>query len=254
MRLQGRVSEGATLSLRGLAHARRSGESEVEALCLAQLGLDAFRRGDYPAARESYDAGIELMRRSGNRATEAQILMTKSAMEEPESMEVLSRAAVAMARDAGALRIEISARQIWAESLHRVGQREEARRQNTELSSIAQRRGLRQIVSMVEGVAACWAVLEEDWETAERHRAVAVSWGAATGATPERATLAAVDLSLAIARGDEVAIDASVEVLVREGKTYREPHFLDIVRRLLATAPARTTPTLRDLDAASSCT
>jgi len=252
VRLQGKVDDGATLSRRGIEHARAAGEREVEALCRAQLGLDAFRRGDLAEARASYDEGIELMRRSGNRATEAQISMMKSATEEPRAMEVLSRAAVEMAREVGALRIEIPARQIWTEALYRVGERELARQQNTELSALAQRRGLRQIVSMVEGVAACWAVLEDDLSSAQAHRQVAVAWGASTGATAERATLAAVDLALAVAHGDDVDAAACLAVLVREGRTYREHHFQDMVRRLLAIAPAHMQTALLDLDAARS--
>lgn len=252
MRLQGRVDAGATLSQRGIEHAERAGEHEVEALCRAQLGLDAYRRGDWAVARHLYDAGIDLMRRAGNRATEAQISMMKSATEEPVPGEALSRAAVEMAREVGALRIEIAARQAWTEALYRVGERELYRQQTAELSALAQRRGLRQIVSMVEGVAACWAVLEGELAAAEAHRALAVKWGALTGAAPERATLAAVDVALAIAGGDDVIGETSLAVLVREGRTYREPHFVDIVRHLLTIAPEGMRTTLRELDAASA--
>src|SRR5688500_9567789 len=100
------------------------------------------------------------MRDAGNRAAEAQILMMKAALEEPEPMAALSRSAVEMARGAGALRIEIAARQIWIDALFRRGDRALALAQTAELSAVAQRRGLRQIVSMTEGVAACWAVLD----------------------------------------------------------------------------------------------
>jgi len=250
MRLQGRVSDGARASEKGIEHARRGAELEVEASCLAQLGLDAFRRGDYVAARPLYDQGIELMRRSGDRATEARILIAKSGLEEPVAMQALCRTAVEMAREAGALRIEIAARQVWIEALFRVGDRDIAHRQTAELSTVAQRRGLRQIVSMVEGVAACWAVLEDDWDNAERHRKVAVTWGASTGAMPERATLAAIDVALALAHGDDVAAATSLQVLVREGSTYSEPHFQEIIRRLITTAPPHMRTTLLSLDAA----
>ncbi len=250
MRLQGRVAEGAAASERGIEHAVRSGEREVHALCLTQIGLDAFRRGDHPTASRAYDAALALVRASKNRATEAQILMTKSGVEDPARMEELSRAAVEMAREAGALRMEILARQVWAEALFRRGDRELARAQSVEISAIAQRRGLRQTVSMVEGVAACWAALDSNWEAVERHRVVAEKWGAATGAAPERATIAAIEVALAMAKKDDVATNAALEVLVREGKTYREPHFLEIVRMLLSTASPHIRAKLQLLDAA----
>lgn len=251
-RLQGRVDEGARASEAGIRHAEIAGEPEVEALCLAQLGLDAYRRGDYPGATPMYDKALDLVRRSGNRATEAQILMMKSGLEQPDRMEALSRAAVEMAREAGALRIELLARQAWTEALFRVGQRERARVETEALSLAAQRRGLRQTVSLAEGVAACWAVQAEDWSLAAKHRLVAESWGASTGATPERATAAAIDLALAIVRRDDVAVNAAAEVLLREGRTYTEPHFQEIVRKLIAIAPAELRSKLLMLDAASS--
>lgn len=250
MRLQGRVEEGAEASARGIEHALRSGESEVHALCLTQLGLDAYRRGDHPTAAKFYDEALALVRESKNRATEAQILMTKSGLEEPKRMEELCRTAVEMAREAGALRIEISARLIWTEALFRCGDRARADAQTAELSTIAQRRGLRQTVSMVEGVAACWAALDSDWEATARHRAVAEKWGASTGAAPERATVAAIDVALALAKSDDVASSAALDVLVREGKTYREPHFVEIVRMLLSTASPHMRAKLQLLDAA----
>lgn len=249
-RLQARVAEGARASERGIEHARRADEAEVEALCLAQLGLDAYRRGDYASAAPVYDKALALVRRAGNRATEAQILMMKSGLEEPEQGEALSRAAVEMARDAGALRIELLARQAWSEALFRVGKRELAWKEAEEVSLAAQRRGLRQTVSLAACHAACWAVLEGDWATAERHRKVAVEWGAAAGATPERAMAAALDVALALERGDNVACESALEVLLREGRTYTEPHFQELIKHLMRTATPQIQSMLLVLDAA----
>ena len=53
-----------------------------------------------------------------------------------------------------------------------------------------------------------------------------------------------------MAKKDDVATNAALEVLVREGKTYREPHFLEIVRMLLSTASPHIRAKLQLLDAA----
>jgi hypothetical protein len=251
-RLQGRVSEGASASHRAIPHAEASAELEVHALLLAQLGLDAFRRGDNDTANGHYDDALALARRAGNRATEAQILMMRSATEAPKEMEAISRAAVEMAREAGALRIELMARQAWTEALFRNGERGRARIETRALSAAAQRRGLRQTVSMVEGVAACWAVLDGAWNDAEAHREVAEKWGASTGAAPERATAAAIDVALALTNNDDARLEKALEVLLREGRTYREPHFQEVISRLMKTAPSSIKDRLRSLDAADS--
>lgn len=251
-RLQGRVVAGGLASEAGIDHARRAEEPEVEGLCVAQLGLDAYRRGDHAAAAPMYDRAIELVRRSGNRATEAHILMVKSGLEEPGQMEASCRAAVEMAREAGAVRIELLARQAWTEALFRIGQRERALRETKALSAAAQRCSLRQIASLAEGVAACWAVMADDWTTAMDHRRVAEQWGASTGAIPERATAAAIDLALALAQHDGIAAESAIEVLLREGRTYAEPHFCEVVRKLLVLAPSHMRTRLLILDAAGS--
>ncbi len=248
LRLGGLVLEGARASERGLSHARRAGELEVEAITLAQLGLDAFRKGDNQTARSRYDEALAVLARSGDRATEAQVLVAKAALEEPEAMERHAQRAVEMAAAAGALRIELLARQTWVEGLFRKGDRERAQRETRELSMAAQRRGLRQTVSMVEGVAACWALLEGDFEQAALHHAKVVEWGGAAGAAPERATLAAIELSLALQRGDDVAARAASEVLVREGRTYKEAHFRELIAHLLTSAPRSIKASLLMLD------
>lgn len=180
-------------------------------------------------------------------------------------MEETSRAAVAMAREAGALRIELLARMTWTEALFRCGKREEARAQTAQLSAIARERGLRQTVSMTEAVAACWAVLDEDWPVVRGHHETAVKWGARTGAAPERATIAAVDLALALhaqpSRGGEAegapddtrALMERADTLVREGSSYREPHFVEVVtaleKRLRSAGFGHIAATIQALDA-----
>jgi hypothetical protein len=199
-----------------------------------------------------YERAIELVRRGGNRATEAHILMVKSGLDDPQEMEASCREAVQIAREAGAFRIELLARQTWSEVLFRIGQRDRALKEIHEVSAAAQRCGLRQIASLAEGVAACWAVIDEDWQTAMKHRLVAEKWGASTGAMPERATAAATDLALAIAHSDDVASSAALQVLLREGRTYTEPHFQEVIRKLIAIAPIDVRTELLNLDAAGS--
>jgi serine/threonine protein kinase/tetratricopeptide (TPR) repeat protein len=250
-RLQGRLESGRAASEAGILLARRAGELEVEALCVAQLGLDAYRRGDYVEAGSRYDVAIDLVSRAGNRATEAHILMLKSGLEPPERMEPLCRAAVQMAREAGAFRTELHARLTWTEALFRTGQHEQAFAETRELSCAAQRCSLRQIVSMAEGVAACWAVVTGARVAAARHLTVAQKWGASSGSVTERATAAAVELAMGLSNGDDVASEAAMAVLLREGRTYAEPHFKEVIRRLLETSPNHFKERLRILDAAS---
>jgi hypothetical protein len=69
---------------------------------------------------------------------------------------------------------------------------------------------------------------------------MALRWGARTGAVPERAVLAAIDLVLALRdRDDGVALD-SVERLECEAKGYSEPTFRD----LLVSAEQLATPVM----------
>ncbi len=250
-RLQGRTPEGADAMERSIEHARRAQELEVEAICLGQRGLDAFRRGDHSSAATAYDAALALARRAENRATEAQVLMAMSGLKPAVEMEALARDAVQMAGDAGALRIEIFARLTWLEALFQLGEKEQARSEGRKLSLMAQHRGLRQIVAMAEGNAACWAVIEEDWALARAHRDLAEAWGVLQGAAPERATAAAVSLGLALHEGDEVGAKEWLELLVRHGRTYREPHFDSLVMKLLTMAPQSAREALELLDAAS---
>lgn len=250
-RLQGRLDSGRAASEAGILLARRAGEIEVEALCVAQLGLDAYRRGDHDEARARYDVAIALVRKAGNRATEAHLLMLKSGLEPPERMEPLCRAAVEMARAAGAFRSELHARLTWTEALFRTGQHQRAFEETRELSAAAQRCSLRQLTSMAEGVAACWAVVTGAPSQASRHLAVAKKWGAATGSVTERATIAAVELALALASGDDVATRAAMAVLLREGRTYTEPHFREIIQYLLGRASPELRGELAVLDVAT---
>jgi hypothetical protein len=86
---------------------------------------------------------------------------------------------------------------------------------------------------------------------AARHLTVAQKWGASSGSVTERATAAAVELAMGLSNGDDVASEAAMAVLLREGRTYAEPHFKEVIRRLLETSPNHFKERLRILDAAS---
>jgi hypothetical protein len=104
------------------------------------------------------------------------------------------------------------------------------------VSAEAARRSLRQTVSIVELQAACWAVEEGAWDIAAEHRRIAGEWGAASGAVPERAYAAALDLVLALARHDHRAASASIEKLQCEAKGYEERTFRELVSKAIELA------------------
>jgi hypothetical protein len=154
-----------------------------------------------------------------------------------------------MARAAGALRIEIMVRQMWCDALWRTGDHARARAEVGGVTSEADRRHLRQVASLAELQAACWAVEEEDWLAAREHRDNAAAHGAATGALPERAHLSGLDLALALSADDSKAIDCAVDSLVREGKGYGEKSFRELLKKIEDLSPPELKARLREISA-----
>jgi hypothetical protein len=235
--LRGQAEAGAKAYLNATVAARVSRESEVEATSLLQLAVGAYRRGSNLEARRLFDDAASLARMARNRATEALALLQRSALEEPTQQDQLLRSAIEMARAAGALRIELMARQMWVDVLWRMGERERARIEASSVSNEAERRSLRQTVSILELQAACWAAEEDDWERLRLHRKRASAWGAEAGAVPERAFAAALDLVLAFADGDEPRAQEAIEKLQCEGRGYDEPTFRELITKAATLAP-----------------
>ena len=190
---------------------------------------------------------IGLSRREGLRVMEAFIQCQQSSIEPPAQREVTLRAAIEVVRSAGALRIEMMARQMWIGALWEIGQRDRARAEAAIVSAEAKRRGLRQTASIVALQAACWAVEEDDWDRADQYRCAAVAAGALTGAIPERALSAALSLILALARGHEPAAVEALDPLLRSGRGYGESTFRELVARAAAMAPPALAPRIREV-------
>jgi serine/threonine protein kinase len=246
--LSGRRQDGLDASTRAVKIASRAGEREVEALGRLQIALDAYRRGQADIARDLLDHVLEVARAAGNRAIEAQACIPRSALEPPAAQEPLLRAAIEMAHSAGALRVELMAKQVWTDSLWKVGLRGQARAVAAQVSREASRRSMRQTVSIVELQAACWAVDEDDWEAVRTHRATAAEWGAATGAVPERAFISALDVLLSLVEGRDAEL--VIEQLEDCAQGYDEPTFRDLVTKATTLAPPRHAARLRALVAA----
>jgi hypothetical protein len=141
-----------------------------------------------------------------------------------------------MSRAAGAMRIELMARQLWADALWGVDLRDDARREARVVSREAGRRSLRQIASMVELQCACWAAEEGDWPLVATHRQASERWGASNGAVSERAFAAALDLLLALSRDDHVSAIEAFDRIQCQAPGYQEPTFVDLLHRAAAMA------------------
>ena len=240
VRLQGRVDDGARASEEALEHARKAGVGEVERLALLQLGVDACRRHDHVEARRILDEAAQRSREAADRVTESMALRTLTAVADTGTARGLAERAIELARAAGALRIELVARQVWVDVLWRTGARDEARREAQTLSVEAARRGLRQTVSLLNLQSAAWAALDGHWADARADHAQATKWGAATGAVTERLVLRGLDLVLALSDGDEPNAARAVDALALESGGYDESPF----RELMVAAAGMASPPL----------
>jgi len=241
-RLAGRVDEGARITAEALVLARTHGVGEVERLALLQIGLDAARRGKVAEARRTLVDAASLCHVAGDRVGEAMALRSLTLVEESDVALGLLESAIELARLSGALRFELTAKQVWVELLWRTGARDRARREARELIIEASRRRLRQTASLLELQSAIWAVSDSDWRDARDHRDAAAAWGAARGAVVERVALAALDVALAAAKGDECAAFSALATLepIREG--YDDASIRDLLAQAAALAPSALAP------------
>ncbi len=242
VRLEGRVADGAVATREALDRARRAGVGEVERLALLQHGVDLCRSRDTVEARRVVEEAARLCREASDRTGESMALRTLAYISEPPAALAFAERAVEQARAAGALRIELVAKQVRVDMLWQTGARDAARREAGELSAEAGRRGLRQTVSLLELQCAGWAAGASDWDDARAHRDAAARSGAASGSVAERLVLAALDVVLARAAGDFPAAEAAL-VPIEVG----EPRLDDATfRDLLALAATLAPPALVD--------
>lgn len=252
VRLQGKVEEGARATSEALALARTAGVGEVERLAMVQLGLDLCRRQNDVEARVILEKVAALGREAGDRVGESLALRTLTFISSPAEALGLAERAIDLARSAGALRVELTNRQVRVDLLWRTGAREAARVEARDLAEEAGRRALRQTVSLLELQSAAWAVSESDWADARAHCDAARRWGASAGAVAERFVLMALDIVLALAARDEAAAVAAVEALEGAPGTYEDDTFRDLLRQAERLASGAFAERIRALGSARS--
>lgn len=245
VRLLGRLDEGREATEAALAWAREARCDAVEAVARLQRGNDAYRVGRIEDARIEIQASLEIYRRNHDRVGEARALIFAGSVAPDLAVaRELVEASIALARDAGALRIELTGRQTRVEVLAELGLVDEMRQEAADVAAEAARRGLRQTVAILELCLARVAAQRDEWDTARLHRDRAGEWGARTGAPPERAYMLALDVALRM-RAGEVGLAGLAGALA--GCGYDEPAF----RRLLEHIRKHATPEVAGVLAAS---
>jgi hypothetical protein len=244
---QGRGEEGAHASEEALALARVHGVAEVERLALLVLGLDAYRRGEAALSRSLLTESSALSREAGDRSSEAIALRIMSGLEEPAVALGLVERSIELCRSAGALRIELTAKQVWVDLLWKSGARADARRESRELADEAARRRLRQTVSLVELQGAEWAANERDWSDTRARRDAAAAWGARSGAMAEQVWLAIFDVLLALVSGDVDAAEKAVTALELIRRGYNDESIGKLLTDAAEMAPTPLSDRLRRL-------
>ena len=222
-RVQGRGAVGAQATAEALRYARLHGVGEVERLALVQLGLDRGRRGDAEGAQLLLREAAQLCQIAGDRSTKSIALRSLATIVDVQTALDLAEHAIELARSAGALRLELAAKQAWVDILWRVGDHDKARKEASALAAEAARRRLRQTVSLLELQSATWATSKRDWIDARAHRDAAVKWGAADGALVERAVLAALDVLFAVESGDESRSFDSIDAFEQARGGFADP-------------------------------
>jgi hypothetical protein len=244
--LDGRPNDGRVEAKRAIELAKTCGASQAEAVGLTLLALDRFRSGDPVEARRLFEDATRVCQQIGDRSSEAQALLYLSEFETPAAKERMLRELTEMCRAAGALRLELMARQLWVDALWAVDLRAQARSEARVLSREAARRSLRQTASIIELQCGCWAAQEADWDLVRAHRDAANRWGATTGAVPERAFAAAFDVLLALTEGDHAQASFAFARLEAQAAVYNEPTFGDLLRRAAAFAEPELARRLRE--------
>jgi serine/threonine protein kinase len=237
VRMQGLGAVGAQATAEALKHARAHAVSEVERLALVQLGLDLARRGDADGAQRLLREAAQLCQAAGDRSTESIALRSLATIVDVEVALDLAERAIELARSAGALRLELAAKQAWVDILWRVGSHDRARKEAADLSEEAARRRLRQTVSLLELQSATWATSKREWSHVRAHRDAAAKWGAAAGALVERVVLAALDVVLAVESGDESRSFDSIDAFESARGGFADPTIGEIFATAADIAP-----------------
>lgn len=236
-RIQGDSAAGSQATIDALRYAREHGAPEVERLALLQLGVDRRRAGDKEGAQAFLREAALRCRAAGDAGSESIALRSLATTVEPAYAVDFAEQAIELSRSIGALRLELAAKQVWVDLLWRDGYRQKARLEASALASEAMRRRLRQTVALLELQSAAWAASERDWADARVHRDAAAQWGAESGALVERAVLAALDVTLAAASGDEATTIAALDTFAQVREDCADPTILELLALAAALAP-----------------
>jgi len=235
----GRPEEGRRANERAAKLAVEHGVPEVRVQALGLSAVAAYRRNELERARGLFEQVIEAAVELGDAVTEAKACFYLANMAPTESLDLFVRA-IETAQRAGAVSVELSARQVFADALFRLGRRDDAEREMKSVAAQAQHRRLRQLSSMVQIQLACWRLWDDDVEGAERHCARAREHGAAEGSVLERSMVAAIAAATAGARGNAEATDVALANLEAERGELDEPD----LHRVLAWAAEHAAPAL----------
>jgi hypothetical protein len=175
----------------------------------------------------------------GDAVTEAKARFYLANIAPTESLSMFERA-IAAAQSAGAISVELSARQVYADALFQCGRRAEAEREMEAVGAQAKHRRMRQLSAMVEIQLACWRLWDDDVEGAAVHCGRAADQGAGEGSVLERSMLAAIEAAVAGARDDRQTTERALARLAKERGELDEPD----LHKVLAWAAEHASPTL----------
>lgn len=246
-RLLGRTDEGVVATEEALRIAQAAGVADVEAFSLLQRANDELRLGR--SAEGLAAKALARSRMGGDRLIEVVALRLLGSQR--NDVELVAQS-IDLARESGALRLELIGKQVWVSMLWRSGERARARREATALVVEAARRSLRQTVSLLQIQQAQWAAEEGDWHAARQHRDAALAAGAEGGAIIERCMLVALDLGLAFVEGDVAAAERKVVALEHLAAGFAEPDFVRIVELISSMAPPALADRMRVFFSAAS--
>ncbi len=207
----GLAQEGFESARQALELAERAGIERVQALALLVLSYDWLQAGD-PRGSGAAERAAELFRAIGDRANEAQAVRQIAAFtSDAEQGLALIERAIALARDAGAVQIELGCEIPHVSLLMRVGRRGEARDLARRIAAEARRVSIRQLAAMSAVEVAALAIADGDWAEARTWNAAAAAAGAQSGNVTERKMLAVLEVALAIHDAGEETARAAFE-------------------------------------------
>jgi serine/threonine protein kinase len=245
LRIIGKTDAGRAATEEALVLATRAAETSVLVIGLVQRAIDLQRAGDKLGSRPFLEEARTVARVAGDRLGEARALQVLAYLREPAEAAAEVERAASLAREVGALRVEIVCRQSWVDFLYKAGERAMARVEAATLLKEAGRVGLRQTVALLHLQCGIWSFVEADYDETRRHAEGAARWGAMSGAVAERVCSRALAVALAIVEADTAAAASLLDELERERGGYSDDTLDDLLRSARAVAPLELQRRLR---------